>query len=202
VTDAADDYSAGRIHLRLHSLEIAKKHVSSLAVFFGRSSSRPGGRPPSFKSAGGTHSLILVKKYHIVQRTGNAACFAVASTCARMERFHKPPRSCSFQHRPETIGLIIAAMTDIKEAERHSCCNRPRARHCERRSTRSTPYRINDSRYERILATSDDVRDLPLKPTGPNPERWRERHIRPCQTSKRVSPRRVGMDDEDSIVAK
>jgi hypothetical protein len=34
-----------------------------------------------------------------------------------MERFHKPPRSCSFQHPPETIGLIIAVMTDIKEAD-------------------------------------------------------------------------------------
>jgi len=25
----------------------------------------------------------------------------------------RPPRSCSFDHRPETIGLIIAAMTNI-----------------------------------------------------------------------------------------
>ena len=61
--------------------------------------------------------MILVKKYHIVQRTAQCRVFCCRVHLHSDGTIPQAATKLSFQHRPETIGLIIAAMMDVKEAD-------------------------------------------------------------------------------------
>ena len=140
--------------------------------------------------------MILVKKYPIVRRTAQCRVF-----CCRVHL--RPPRSCSFHHRPETIELIIAAMTNI---------NAQSAASAYQRNSRIGAETDKSGEERKILATSGNVRRLfrhldhrpsvqALKPTVAVTRSAGESdifaHVRPEKGVARALIELLGMDDEE-----
>ena len=98
--------------------------------------------------------------------------------------------AAAFNIGPETIGLIIAAMTDIHDGcqrgGRHSCCNQPRAR----LAVAKRGARDRRPIASMILATSDDSQGPAAEANGAAPGALARATYSPRSGPKRVSPRR------------
>ena len=93
-------------------------------------------------------------------------------------------------------------MTDIKEADAPFVLQstKSKARCCEKRSTRSTPYRINDSRYERRRQGPAAEADGAATRSAGESDIFAQ--VRPERGVAEALIELVGMDDEEFDDAK